>query len=57
MRLGKCLFALSLAVLLSACGASSETSLPEERSVEILDISDLNSRNPKMKPRRNTKYL
>ncbi|MEE5992744.1 MAG: penicillin-binding transpeptidase domain-containing protein [Oscillospiraceae bacterium] len=43
MRFRKCLFVLSLMVLLSACGTSSETSLPEEKSVEILDISDLNS--------------
>lgn len=43
MRLGKCLFLVSLSVLLSACGTSVETSLPEERVVEILDVSDLDS--------------
>jgi len=43
MRLGKCLFLVSLSVLLSACGTSAETSLPEERVVEILDVSDLDS--------------
>ena len=42
MRFGKCLLVLSLAVLLNACGVSVETSLPEERSVEILDVSDMN---------------
>ncbi len=43
MRFGKCLFVLSLSVLLSACGTSSEVSLPEEKSVEILDVSDINT--------------